>query len=147
MAAIVKGRGILWSTGGITYTAGIVSATNPDFPQSARFARTSDKAEVRDNGGIIRTQVFHGFKKTLSLTVVPCALSGTNTLANAQSSVDAHTIAPGTTVTVVDDSGTLIDGSYNVISSTQNRTVDGVATVDLELENGDESNDLTTAVT
>lgn len=142
MSATIKGVGIVWSVGGVTFTAGIVSATNASLPQSLTFTRGSEKSEIKDNGGTIRTQVFHGFKKTLSITVVP---SGTS-VANARSSQDAHLIAPGTTVTVVDDSGTLIDASYNLISSRLNRSVDGVAAIDLELEQGDESNDLTTAV-
>lgn len=147
MAATLKGRGVVWSVGSITMTAGIVSASNADFVQSARSSRTSEKAEIKDDAGTIRAQVFHGFKKTLSLTVIPCSLSGTNTVANAQSSMDAHMPAVGTTITVVDGAGTIIDGNYNLISSTQNRSVDGPATLDLELENGDEGVDLTAAVT
>jgi len=142
MSAVIKGVGVVWSVGAITFTAGIVSATNAGYTQSARFSRNSEKTEIKDNGGVIRAQVFHGFKKTLSMTIVP---QGTS-IANARSSMDAHCLAPGTTITVVDDSGTLIDASYNLISATQNRTVDGVATIDLELEQGDESNDLTTAI-
>jgi len=141
--ATIKGKAVVWSIGGITFTAGIVSGSNPEFVQSARFNRGSEKTEIKDDGGVIRTQVFHGFKKTLSITVVP---SGASTIANAQASADAHTPAPGTTITVVDAAGTVIDASYNLISATQNRSVDGVATVDLELEQGDESNDLTVAV-
>jgi hypothetical protein len=143
MSAVIKGSGVVWSTGGITFTAGIVSSTNASLPQSASFQRTSEKTEIKDNGGIIRTQVFHGFKKSISITVVP---SHASTVSGARSSMDAHCLTPGTTITVVDDSGTLLDASYNLISSRQNRSVDGVATVDLELEQGDESNDLTTAV-
>ena len=142
MSAVIKGVGVVWSVGAITFTAGIVSASNAGYTQSARFSRTSEKTEIKDNGGIIKAQVFHGFKKTLSMTIVPQGSS----VANARSSMDAHCLTPGTTITVVDDSGTLIDASYNLISATQNRTVDGVATIDLELEQGDESNDLTTAV-
>ena len=142
MSAVIKGVGVVWSVGAITFTAGIVSVSNAGYTQSARFSRTSEKTEIKDNGGIIKAQVFHGFKKTLSMTIVPQGSS----VANARSSMDAHCLTPGTTITVVDDSGTLIDASYNLISATQNRTVDGVATIDLELEQGDESNDLTTAV-
>lgn len=125
-------------------TAGIVSGSNPEFVQSARFARTSEKTEVKDDGGTIRAQIFHGFKKTLSLTVIPADAAAA--ISGARTSMDAHMPAIGTTITVVDAAGTLIDASYNLVSATQNRSVDGVATVDLELEQGDESVDLTTAV-
>ena len=144
--ATVKGRGVVWSVGAVVFTAGIVSGTNPNFTQSVGYGRNSDKFEVKDNQGVIRAQIFSGFKKNLSLSVIPCALSGTNTIANAVSSLDAHVIQPGTKVTLTDDLGALLDDSYNVISSKQNRTVDGVVTVDLELEASDESVDLTTTV-
>lgn len=143
MAATIKGRAVVWSIGGITMTAGIVSASNPQFVQSARVQRGSEKAEIKDDGGIIRTQVFHGFKKTLSLSVIPCDAAAS--LAGAKTSADAHLPAPGTTMTVVDAAGTIIDSSYNLISANQNRSVDGVASVDLEMEQGDEGVDLTTA--
>lgn len=154
MAATIKGRAVVWSIGGITMTAGIVSGTTPEFIQSARVQRGSDKTEIKDDGGVIRTQVFHGFKKSLSLSVIPCDAGAS--IAGARTSADGHLPAPGTTITVVDASGTIIDASYNLISATQNRSVDGVASVDLEMEQGDDrtaaaptvvENDLTTATT
>lgn len=143
--ATIKGRAVVWSTGGITMTAGIVNASNPNFPQSARFQRGSEKSEIKDDGGVIRTQVFHGFKKSLSLSVVPSAPSTSISAANV--SADAHMPSPGTTINVTDEEGTIVGGNYNLISATQNRSVDGVATIDLEMEQGDESNDLTTPST
>lgn len=142
MSATIKGTGVVWSMGGITFTAGIVTSSNGSLPQSLSFTRGSEKTEIKDNGGTIKTQVFHGFKKSLSITVVP---SGSSVSAS-NSSMDAHMPVPGTTITVADASGTLIDASYNLISARQNRSVDGVGTIDLEMEQGDESNDLTTAV-
>ena len=53
--------------------------------------------------------------------------------------------APGTLVTVTDLNGTTIDDNYNVLSATENLTVDGVMTIDLELEAGDEGTELATA--
>ena len=137
--ATIKGKGVVWSTGGITYSAGITGA---DFPQSVNVTRGSDKVEVKDNGGSIRAVVFSGFKKTTSITCIPQAAS----IAGAQTSADGHMPQAGTLVTVVDDAGTTIDGNYNVISAKQSRTVDGVATIDLELEGSDEGIDITTNV-
>jgi hypothetical protein len=144
MSATLKGRAVVWSISGITMTAGIVTASNPNFPQSARVQRGSEKTEIKDDGGTIRTQVFHGFKKTLSMSVIPCdsALS----LSGARASMDAHMPQPGTTITVVDAGGTIIDGNYNLVSATQNRSIDGVSTLDLEMEQGDEGFDLTGVV-
>lgn len=141
MAAVIKGTAVKWSVGAIAFTAGIISGTNANFTQSARITRTSEKANIKDNGGTVKTQVFHGFMKTLSLSVVP---SGSTIIA-ANSSSDAYLPSPGTLITITDDSGTIIDDNYNVISCTENRTVDGVATIDLELEAGDEGTELATA--
>jgi hypothetical protein len=144
MSAVLKGMGIVWSEGGITFTAGIVSATNLSLPQSANFSRTSEKTDIKGNGGTVLGQVFHGFKKVLSITVIPYHAT---TIAGAITSKDAHVLKPGTTITVADASGTLMDDSYNLLSSREGRTVDGVVTVDLEMETSDESVTLTSAVT
>lgn len=146
MAETQKGRAVMWSVGALVFTAGIVSSASGSFVQSARVSRQSEKTNIKDNGGTIRTQVFHGFTKSLSMTVVPSAVSGTNTVVNAQSSGDSHLPAPGTLITITDDSGTIIDDNYNLISATQNRTVDGVVTIDLELEAGDEGVEIATAI-
>lgn len=145
MSAVLKGRAVKWSIGTVAFTAGIVSATSAHFTQSTNLQRTSEKTNIKDTGGTVAAQVFHGFMKTFSITVIPAALSGTNTVANAVSSSDSWLPAPGTLITVTDDSGTLIDDNYNVISAREGRTVDGVATIDLELEAGDEGVELATA--
>jgi hypothetical protein len=144
MSATLKGRAVVWSISGVTMTAGIVTDTNPNFPQSARVQRGSEKTEIKDDGGTIRTQVFHGFKKTLSMSVIPC--SAALSLSGARDSMDAHMPQPGTTITVLDAGGTIITGNYNLVSATQNRSIDGVATLDLEMEQGDEGFDLTGVV-
>lgn len=154
MSAVIKGVGVVWSVGDIQYTGGIVSG-NPNTAgavQSLRVSRTSEKAIIKDNGGIARAAVFSGFMQTLSLTIVPRGSS----IANAQTAADNHMIDAaagsgtsivGRAVTLVDANGTIVDGAYNCISATQNRSVDGVATIDIELEKGDEGNDITTLVT
>lgn len=143
--AAIKGRAVIWSVGAITYSAGIVAGAGDFLTQTVAVTRTSEKAEVKDNQGVIRSQIFSGFKKTLSITVVPAG-GGTNTIAQARSSGDVAMLQAGTLITVADDSGTIIDASYNLISARQNRTVDGAATIDLELEAGDESVDITNLV-
>ena len=144
MSAVIKGVGVVFSIGGVTMTAGIVST---QMVQSAKLGRSSEKTEVKDTGGVIKSVVFHGFKKTLSLTVIPSA----NSIANAQIAADAHLGTPsvsivGTKVSVTDAAGLIMDGDYNCISATESRTVDGVLTIDLELEAGDEGTDITALV-
>lgn len=146
MSAIQKGRGIFFSVGGVTFTAGIVSSASGSFVQSVGITRQSDKLYVKDTGGTIRTAVFSGGLKMASITVTPCAISGTNTIANAESSMDAFTAAAGTAITVVDGNGTILDATYNLISAKQGRVVDGMGTVDLELETSDEGIDITSTV-
>lgn len=145
MAAVIKGRAVIWSVGAIVFSAGVTMTNGESFTQSVNVTRTSDKAEVKDNGGTIRSQIFSGFKKTLSLTAIPASTAG-GTIANARTLGDNMMPAPGTLVTLTDDSGTIIDASYNVISARQSRTVDGVATIEMELETGDEGVDITVLV-
>jgi hypothetical protein len=132
----------------VTFTAGIVSSTHASLVQSASIERTSEVARIKDTGGTIKTLVFSGGMKTLRISVVP---SGTTT-ADGQKSADAHVPAAGTTITVADASSavsgsdTVMDASYNCLSATQNRTVDGVVTIDLVLEASDEGQTITNTV-
>lgn len=143
MAATLKGLAVVYGVAGVTMTAGIVSATNGAQTQSLRLVRNSDKVEIKNDAGEVVGQVFVNGKKTLSLTVVP---SHASAISSAQGSMDAYNIAAGTKITVVDAAGTVVDGDYNLISSTQNRTNDGVATLDLEMEKYD-ANDVTGTIT
>lgn len=144
MSATLKGRACFWSVGGITFTAGIVSSSNPHMTQSSRMVRSSERSVVKDNGGTIRSMAYHGKTKTLSLTVIP--YPSTPSLANAATSADPFMLEAGTTITVADDSGAIMDGDYNLVSASEGRTVDGWRTLDLELEKGDEGVDTTTLV-
>lgn len=114
MAAVVKGLGIRWAVNGITMTAGIVSASNAQEVQSLSISRTSDKVEIKNDIGETVGEVYFNGKKELRLSVIP---SHASTLSGAQSSVDAHLIAAGTKITVVDAEGTIVDGDYNLDSA------------------------------
>ena len=140
MAATIKGLGVVWSVGSQTYTGGIVShaTTAQSTPQSITLNRTSDKSMVKGLDGEVLGVIFSGFMKTASLSLVPSA----STVAAAKTALDTYCPAPGVSVTMVDSIAGLLDDNWNVTSATQNRTVDGVATVDLELEAGDETTEL-----
>ena len=139
MSATQKGFAVVWSIGTVSFVGGVTTM----MPQSLRFSRSSEKTEIKDTDGIIRTQIFHGKKRSVSMTVIPYHASSTT---SAQAMMETGMPAMGTTITMTDSYGTMMDANFNLISATQNRTVDGVATLDFELEQGDESNDLTTAV-
>lgn len=142
MAADIKGTAVVWSMGGITFTAGIVSATSPSLPQSMKYSRNAENAKIKDVGGDIVTMILHGGTKTLSINVIPSSTS----IAAAFTSKEAHVIAPGTKVTIADASGAAaIETNWIVTSSAENRSVDGVVTVDLELENAAQADISTSA--
>ena len=142
MAATIKGLGVVFGVGSQTYTGGIVSdaTTAQSTPQSIRLSRTADEVKVKTIDGQVIGAIFSGFMKTVSLTVIPSAA----TVAGAGNAAADFAPAPGTSVTIVDS---LLDGTtaagisdnWLVMSATTNRTVDGVATIDLELEASEEN--------
>lgn len=135
MGSVIKGTGVVFSTGAI---GGILT----HIEQSIDAARSAEKTPIKDNGGIFKAVVYHGFMKTLTLSIIPQGA----TVAAAQTAMDTGMYAPGTSLVITDDAGTIVDGTYNVDSSRQRRSVDGVAVLDLELSKGDEGNDITTLV-
>ena len=147
MSAVIKGLGVMWSVQDVTFTAGIVSASNDQLFQSLRFARSSDKVNLKTFEGTVVGQVFSGFKRSLSITVIPVSAVDQ---AGAITSSNAHQLKPGTTITVVDASSDSIGGaggvSYNLINSRNTRSVDGVSMIEMELQQGDEGTSITTAV-
>lgn len=123
--------------GGVTFggTGSVIaSSANPSLPQSIRYNREAQNTKIKSVGGDVVTSVYHGFKKTVSITVVPSA----TTIANAVASKEAHLVAPGSKLTMADASGaTQLEQNWIVLSSQENRTIDGAVTVDLELMNAE----------
>jgi len=138
--ATLKGKGVIAHVNGIALTAGIVSGTHNAAFQSARHVRTSDKWDVLNGTGDCIASYFANHRATLSLTVVPHAAD----VAGARTSSDAWRLAAGTLITVTDADGTVIDDNYNLLSSSEGRTNNGVQTIDLELE-AFEANEVATA--
>jgi len=141
MAEVVKGLGIRWGAQGITMTAGIVSSTNGQKVQSIDFERTADIGEIKNDLGETVGEVYYNGKKVLRLTVIP---SGA-TIAAAGTSLDAHLIAAGTKITVVDGSGTILDGDYNLDSAKGRGQNTEAFMVDIEMHKFD-ANDVTTTI-
>jgi hypothetical protein len=148
MSAVQKGAGVVWSVGAITYAGSItaVAAGEDPLTQSIAHTRTSNKVDFKTTGGTIVGCVLSNLKKTLKISVIPASTTATPTIAEAQSLADKLMPQAGTTVTITDDLGTTIDGDYNCIAATQNRTVDGIVIIEMELEGSDEGIDITTAV-
>lgn len=137
---------MIWSVAGVTFTGAIASATAEHFNQSVSAQRTSEHANIKDQTGVYRSSIYHGFLRSCTITVVPAALVGTNTIANAAASGDAWLPQAGGVLTIVDANGAVIDGAWNIVSARQNRTIDGVMTAEVELEAGDDGVDITTTV-
>lgn len=140
MAGTLKGKGIIAHINGITFTAGIVSATTLGLNQSGDFERTSDKYEVLDGNGDVVTQYYHNHKKRFRVTVIPYAVD----IAGARTSLDAWLVAAGLLVTVADADSTVIDDNYNVQSARHSRSNVAPGAVDLDLEAAD-ANEIATA--
>lgn len=143
MAATVKGIGIRWAAGGITMTAGIVSSSNAQEVQSLTISRTADKVEIKNDIGEVVGEVYYNGRKELRLTVIP---THATTVTGAQSSVDAHLIAAGTKITVVDGEGTVIDGDYNLDSAEGRGDNNSAFMVDIVMHKFD-ANDVTATIT
>ena len=140
MAAVQKGRAIVWGCNGLAFTLGIVSATTLGDIQSVNYTRDSDKAYIPDGNGDTIGRVDYNKKKTFTVTVIP---NGNLSAAAAKTSLDAWTPESGTLVTITDSDGNMEanhGGVYMVNRVTQNRTNTGAATADIELEQFDANN-------
>lgn len=132
MSADIKGTAVAWSTGGIVFAAGITASS---MVQSMRYQRGSELTEIKDTTGQIKTMVFHGGMKTISITVIPTGAS----IAAAVTAKESYIPAPGTQIAITDDSATQIQQNWIVVNATEGRTVDGAVTIDLELENSSDA--------
>lgn len=137
MAATLKGKAIIFAVDGITYSAGItVAGTENVFHQSFDFERSADMSYVKDSAGEDVTSIAANKKKTGTIR----AIAGGTAIADARSLADKLLLASNTTVTIVDTETTTTDGSYNAIRSRMNRTNEGAAVFEFEIENRDVNN-------
>lgn len=113
MAAKIRGRAVRWSTGGIAFTAGIVSTSNPALAQRWNLKLTATKTKIKDENGSTATVVYSDPERQFSLDVIPIATAASNTIAAAQGVVDAYGLFPGTVITAADANGTIIDSATN----------------------------------
>lgn len=113
MSLKIRGRAVRWSTGGITFTAGIVSASNPGLAQRWGVKFQAAVTKIKDENGSTVTKVFSDPERQFSIDVIPVAPTGTNTAAGANTSVDAYGLFPGTVITAADANGTLVDAAAN----------------------------------
>ena len=144
MAATLKGAGVVWSCGTLTFTGGITAVANTDhYTQSISYERTSDVARIKGTEGDVAVMVFSGHTRAMKINVVPSGSSVTNAVASGREFMPK----PGDQIKLTDSNGGLAGTETNwiCVTSTQNRTVDGALTIDLSLENA-EASDLSVTV-
>jgi len=134
---IIKGTAVVFSTGVVTGLGG------DGFLQSLDCERSSEKREIMDTGGAIRSVPFFGFRKTLKGTLI---IKGA-TISAARSQLDAIMQQPGASAVVVDEFGAIVSDTYNLDRVGQARKVDDAVSVSVEFSRGDEGFDTTTLVT
>jgi len=145
MAETQSGLAVVWGVQGITFTAGITDpggASALGQKQSLTFTRASKVAYVANDLGESVGRVDFDANKVTRLTVIP---SHATAKATAKTNMDSYLPAPGTKITIADADGAVIDGDYKLNSATLNKTNNGPATIDIEIEKFD-ANDITTVI-
>ena len=145
MAAVQKGRAVIWGCNGITFVGGIVEADDAADKQSMSYTKDSDKAYIPDGNGDTAGRVDYNHKKTITITVIP---NGGTVLADAQAALSAYMPDAGTVVEITDSDGDAGDEHQDgddhswwlVNRATQNRSNTGPTTIELELEQFKENN-------
>jgi hypothetical protein len=140
--ATIKGKGFRWSTGGLSFTAGVVSGTSKAYFDRWNLKRSADKFILKDDNASRVGEAFYDPIKTFTCAVVPYA---DDTIANGQTSVDAWGLAPGTKMTLVDSKGTVIDGDYVLDDAEIIGEKEGAVMVGLTMHKSDD-NDISTTV-
>ena len=144
--ATIKGIGVVYGVAGLVFTGWHASDPTGKY-QSITLTRDGNETMLNDESDDPAAVVFSGFKKTLSLNVVPAGAS----ISVANDNLTKFVPSPGTVVTCADSggSGTVYEstnsGKYLVRSARVSRSNTGLATIDLELFTT-EANDITASV-
>lgn len=139
----IKGKAFRFSTGGLTFTLGIVSATNAQLFESWSHRKTASNFVLKDDNADRVGEAYSDQISTFSCEVIGVSQStGSGAIASAQSSVDALSVAPGTKITVVDANGTVLDGSYVLDEAELSATKEGAVAGRLTMHKSD-VNDIT----
>lgn len=147
----LRGIAVITGAAGLTFTAGIVSATSPGHNQSISHSREADHHYVKNGSGDSVADYITDRRQMLTISVVPYHAT---TISGARTCNDEYKLQPGTKVTVVDADGASIDGAptgsptpgntsvgdYLLMSVKDNRPNDGNNVLDLELQRWDDNN-------
>lgn len=126
MAEVIKGLGVVWSTDALAVSGTGVFATGKI--QSIRYNFGGDVAEIKGDNGEVKAVVFSNDIENITIEVVPTGSS----VANANSSFVLP--ARGADVAITDSAdGEINSTTFMFIDGDKNRTVDGAATLTMNL--------------
>ena len=139
----IKGKAFRFSTAGLTFTLGIVSATTPQLFESWSHKRSATQFVLKDDNADRVGEAYSDDIQTFSCEVIGVSAStGVGALASAQTSTDALSVPPGTKVTLVDANGTILDGSYVLDDAELSATKEGAVSGRLTMHKSS-TNDIT----
>ena len=141
--ATFKGLACFWGVDGITYTGFGTTSGASRQTQSADLTVTSDRKEIRDGDGCVKSIVYYNHNRTLDLEITP---TGT-TQALAATASDETILPAGTKLVVANatDDGDEIDsaegagaaGAYVVQESSLSRSNESEAKISVSLYRND----------
>ena len=132
MAEVIKGLGVVWGANlfdpSITGTGTNTGAYATGKVQSVKYDHGADKVEVKGDDGDVKAVVFTNVVEKITVDVVPTGSS----VANAVSSNVLPAI--GQDITIIDTGDSELNAAvYMYESGSKNRSVDGAATITMNL--------------
>ena len=150
MAATRTGLAVVWGSGNLTSTSGVVLNSGVGQIQEISFERSHEETELRNEIGDPVGMASTNRKKNLNITVVPSDTATKDGVDSATANMNTLIAKPGTTVRIVDadSSGIASDhtGDYQLMSCRVRRTNNDHAVLEFSLEQFDDNN-ITTAIT
>lgn len=141
--ATFKGLACFWGVDGITYTGFGSTSGASRQTQSADLTVTSDRKEIRDGDGCVKSIVYYNHNRTLDLEITPTGTSQ----ALAATASDETILPAGTKLVVANatDDGDEIDsdtgagaaGAYIVQESSLSRSNESEAKISVSLYRND----------
>lgn len=145
----IKGKGLVFSIGTITYSLGItVAATEISLNQANEYEMVSEAARVKGTNGEVQAIAISNKMKRFRVTTIPAG----DAIADAKSLMDKLLLSPGVAVTFADPDSAVTDATHTgkfFVDPEQGgrltRSVDGAAQCELTLVQY-VANDLSTTV-
>jgi len=148
--ATFKGLACFWGVDGITYTGFGTTSGATRQTQSADLTVTSDRKEIRDGDGCVKSIVYYNHNRTLDLEITPtgtsqalAATASDETIMPAGTKLIVRTTATGQSTGTGDgseidsDTGDGAAGAYVVQESSLSRSNESEAKISVTLYRND----------